>query len=232
VVAESHRVPGRQQLIGIVAPPRPRDLALAPRGSPPAPTKTLYCYSPSLMPTPADWPPDAIATGYWLRDDRSDAEPLNPDLESFGRRNAHDLHRFRQQRRARFGPSGRCGEQCRTTSRPPSCDRERLGAFPTRCRRSPSRRRGDDSCRSTRGASHDHLPLPGRPALLGAAAHWTGAGPQPMPAKSATPRATCIGHPEARDDGDMRTRASELSMGIAGEDGTGRASEQIESTLT
>jgi sterol 3beta-glucosyltransferase len=46
-------------------------------------SKTLYGYSPSLVPTPSDWPPDAIATGYWLRDDRSDAEPLNPDLESF-----------------------------------------------------------------------------------------------------------------------------------------------------
>jgi sterol 3beta-glucosyltransferase len=35
------------------------------------------------VPTPADWPPDSIATGYWLREAGSDAEPLNPDLESF-----------------------------------------------------------------------------------------------------------------------------------------------------
>jgi sterol 3beta-glucosyltransferase len=30
-----------------------------------------------------DWPPDTIATGFWLREERSGVEPLNPDLESF-----------------------------------------------------------------------------------------------------------------------------------------------------
>jgi sterol 3beta-glucosyltransferase len=66
---------------GLISDWRSASLAL-PRGRPLAPTKTLYCYSPSLVPTPSDWPPDAIATGYWLRDDRSEAEPLSPDLES------------------------------------------------------------------------------------------------------------------------------------------------------
>ena len=55
-------------------------LALAPRGSPPPPARTLYCYSPSLVPTPRDWPADAVATG---------------------------LRRLRQQCRARTRPCGR-----------------------------------------------------------------------------------------------------------------------------
>ena len=53
-----------------------------------------------------------------------------------------------------------------------------------------------------------------------------------MPAKRLTPERLASAIQKARDDGDMRTRSSELSMGIAGEDGTGRASEQIESILT
>jgi sterol 3beta-glucosyltransferase len=75
-------------------------------------------------------------------------------------------------------------------------------------------------------------PFQGDQHFWGAAVHRAGAGPQPMPAKRLTPERLASAIQKARDDGDMRTRASELSMGIAGEDGTGRASEQIESTLT
>ena len=56
-------------------------LALAPRGKPPAAAKTLYCYSPSLVPTPADWPSDTVATGYWLRPSR--CRPVDPALDGF-----------------------------------------------------------------------------------------------------------------------------------------------------
>jgi hypothetical protein len=42
-----------------------------------------YCYSPSLVPTPADWPPDAVATGYWLRKRGDSAGPAGVGLESF-----------------------------------------------------------------------------------------------------------------------------------------------------
>jgi hypothetical protein len=51
---------------GLIRDWRSESLALRP-----APTrhadKTLYCYSPKLVPTPIDWPPDTIATGFWLR---------------------------------------------------------------------------------------------------------------------------------------------------------------------
>jgi sterol 3beta-glucosyltransferase len=68
---------------GLIRDWRSESLALGPRDEPPPPAKTLYCYSSSLVPTPADWPPDTIATGFWLREASSDEEALNPDLESF-----------------------------------------------------------------------------------------------------------------------------------------------------
>ena len=47
----------------------------------PRPAKTLYCYSPNVVPTPHDWPPDTVATGYWLSED--DDGPIDPELEAF-----------------------------------------------------------------------------------------------------------------------------------------------------
>jgi UDP:flavonoid glycosyltransferase YjiC (YdhE family) len=52
-----------------------------------------------------------------------------------------------------------------------------------------------------------------------------------MPAKKLAPERLASAIRKARDDGDMRTRAAELSKRIAEEDGTGRAAEQIESIL-
>ena len=67
---------------GLIRSWREDHLGLAPRGDPPAPARTLYCYSPSLVPTPADWPPDAVATGYWLRE-RLREEPVDAGLKAF-----------------------------------------------------------------------------------------------------------------------------------------------------
>ena len=35
------------------------------------------------MPTPADWRPGTVATGYWLRDHGDGAQPADPGLERF-----------------------------------------------------------------------------------------------------------------------------------------------------
>ena len=67
---------------GLIRSWRGESLALAPRGKPPAAVKTLYCYSPSLVATPADWPPDTVATGYWLRD-QAGADRVDPALDGF-----------------------------------------------------------------------------------------------------------------------------------------------------
>ena len=92
---------------GLIRSWREDHLGLAPRGDPPAPAKTLYCYSPSLVPTPADWPPDTVATGYWLREGRGE-EPVDPELEAFvARGRAAGLCRLRKQRRSRSRPPER-----------------------------------------------------------------------------------------------------------------------------
>lgn len=43
---------------------------------------TLYCYSPSVLPAPPDWPPSEHVTGYWLLDTPPDWEPPE-DLAAF-----------------------------------------------------------------------------------------------------------------------------------------------------
>jgi len=81
----SYRLVGQlsRPYAGLIRSWRSDRLNLAPRGKPPAPAKTLYCYSPSLVPTPADWPPDTVATGYWLREQGDSAGPVDLSLESF-----------------------------------------------------------------------------------------------------------------------------------------------------
>jgi hypothetical protein len=76
---ESYRLAGAlsRPYAGLIRGWRSDRLNLAPRGKPPAPAKTLYCYSPSLVPTPADWPAGTVAAGYWLRDHRDDAAPAD-----------------------------------------------------------------------------------------------------------------------------------------------------------
>jgi sterol 3beta-glucosyltransferase len=46
------------------------------------PMPTLYSYSPLVVPTPPDWHPSTVATGYWFLEQRSDWQPPT-DLLSF-----------------------------------------------------------------------------------------------------------------------------------------------------
>lgn len=39
------------------------------------PVPVLYSYSPHVVPTPADWPAHAIATGYWFLDEQQEYQP-------------------------------------------------------------------------------------------------------------------------------------------------------------
>jgi sterol 3beta-glucosyltransferase len=43
---------------------------------------TLYAYSPTVVPVPADWGPDVLVTGYWFLDDRTGWSPP-PALAAF-----------------------------------------------------------------------------------------------------------------------------------------------------
>ncbi len=74
-------------------------------------------------------------------------------------------------------------------------------------------------------------PFQGDQYFWGAAVHRAGAGPQPMPVKKLTPDRLASAIRAVRDDTDMQARAAVLSERIAQENGAGRASDQIESTL-
>src|SRR5690606_26740529 len=43
--------------------------------APPGPVATLYAYSPSVLPKPADWGEDVHVTGYWFLSDNAAYQP-------------------------------------------------------------------------------------------------------------------------------------------------------------
>jgi sterol 3beta-glucosyltransferase len=238
---------------GLIRDWRSDSLALARRGSPPVPAKTLYCHSPSLVPTPADWPPDTIATGFWLRGERSDAEPLNPRLESFlavgappiyigfgssvGSDPAHlcaVVSNAVQQADIRAviasGWGALRGAQSNSQTMVIETAPHRL-LFPRVAAVVHHGGAGTTAAGLLAARPTLICPFQGDQHFWGAAVHRAGAGPQPMPVKKLAPERLASAIRAARDDADMRARAVDLSKRIAQEDGTGRASEQIESTL-
>jgi sterol 3beta-glucosyltransferase len=237
---------------GLIRSWRADSLKLQPRGKPRKAARTLYCYSPSLVPTPRDWPPEAVATGYWLRDGGA-AESVDPELESFVAADPPPVY-------VGFGSS--VGpDPARLGAAIPQAIRE-LGARAVIAtgwggvsdvgdgaeimvvERAPHRwlfprvaavvhhgGAGTTAAGLVAGRPTVVCPFQGDQHFWGAAIHRAGAGPEPLPAKKLTHErlAALIG--AAIQDSTMQGRATELSERIAGEDGVGRASEQIEASL-
>jgi sterol 3beta-glucosyltransferase len=237
---------------GLIRSWRGDSLDLAPRGTPPAAPKTLYCYSPSLVPTPADWPPDTIATGYWLRD-QTGPNPVDPALEDFVAAGVPPIY-------VGFGSSV-------------GSDPARLGAAVSDAVRRAGVRaviasgwgaisglRSDSDTLVVESAPHHWLfprvaavvhhggagttaaglvaarptvicPFQGDQYFWGAAVRGAGAGSQPLAAKKLTPASLASAIRIAVTDSAMQARAAELSKRIILEDGATRASAQIESVL-
>jgi sterol 3beta-glucosyltransferase len=239
---------------GLIRDWRSDRLNLAARGKPPPPAKTLYCYSPSLVPTPADWPPGTVATGYWLREQGDGPQPVDPSLESFVAAGAPPVY-------VGFGSSV-------------GPDPTRVGAAVRGAVRQAGIRaviasgwgglsgvRDDSDVLVIQSAPHHWLfprvaavvhhggagttaagllaarptvvcPFQGDQYFWGAAVHRAGAGPQPLPANKLAPSRLAPAIRAALDDSTMQARTAQLSERIAQEDGAARASEQIESILT
>ena len=237
---------------GLIRNWRRDSLGLASRGRPPAPARTLYCYSPSLVPTPADWPPTAVATGYWVRENGA-GEPADPALESFVGAGTTPIY-------VGFGSSV-------------GPDPGRLGAAVVEAVREAGVRaviatgwgglgdvEGGDETMVIERAPHRWLfprvaavvhhggagttaagLLAGRPTVVcpfqgdqhfwGAAVHRAGAGPEPLPVKKLRAAKLAAAIRTALDDPGIRDRASGLARRIGREDGPGRASEQVEACL-
>jgi sterol 3beta-glucosyltransferase len=237
---------------GLIRSWRRDSLVLAPRGKPPAAAKTLYCYSPSLVPTPADWPPDTVATGYWLRD-QAGADPVDPALDGFLAAGAPPIY-------VGFGSSvGREPERLGAAVRD-AAHRAGVRAVIASGWGAMSNLRSDSDTIVVASAPHRWLfqrvaavvhhggagttaaglvaarptvicPFQGDQHFWGAAVHRAGAGPRPLPANKLTPAALASAIRTAIDDAGMQARAAQLSARIAQEDGATRAAALIESVL-
>jgi sterol 3beta-glucosyltransferase len=227
-------------------------LGLAPRGTPPTAARTLYCYSPSLVPTPSDWPRRAVATGYWLRDPTGN-EQIHPGVESFVASGDPPLY-------IGFGSSV-------------GPDPAQLGAIVKEAVVEAGVRAviatgwggmsgipSDDQALVIGNVPHSWLfprvaavvhhggagttaagllaarptvicPFQGDQYFWGAAVARAGAGPRPLAAKKLTRGNLASAIRIAVGDSGMQRRAAELSERIKDEDGTGQASEEVESSL-
>ncbi len=248
------------RLVGLLSRPyaglsrrwRRNQLTLAPRGKPPRPARTLYCYSPSLVPTPKDWPPDTVATGYWLRDE-THAEPVDPALAAFVDNGSPTVY-------IGFGssvgsdPAGlgaavgeavqRAGVRAVIATGWGAISGVRSGADTLVVDRVPHRwlfprvaavvhHGGAGTTAAGLIAARPTVvcPFQGDQYFWGAAVDRAGVGPRPVPVKRLRPDSLAAAIRAAVSNAEMHARAAELSTRITHEDGTTRASEQIEDVL-
>jgi sterol 3beta-glucosyltransferase len=247
------------RLVGLLTRPyanlirrwREDHLALPGRGNPPDPARTLYCYSPSLVPTPRDWPPNAVATGYWLREDGEEA--VDPELEAFVARDLPPVY-------VGFGSS--VGPEPSHLGASVSAAVREAGARAVIAtgwgglnglemetdsmvvERAPHRwlfprvaavvhhgGAGTTAAGLLAGRPTVVCPFQGDQHFWGAAVHRAGVGPEPRPAKKVTSDSLAAAIRAAMENSAIRARAAELSQQLRREDGTGQASQQIEETL-
>jgi sterol 3beta-glucosyltransferase len=237
---------------GLIRNWRSDSLALAPRVKPPAAVKTLYCYSPSLVPTPADWPPETVATGYWLRD-QTGPDVLDPALEGFIAAGAPPIY-------VGFGSSvgpdpvnlgsavgeavHRAGVRAVIASGWGAMSDMRSASDIIVVESAPHRwlfprvaavvhHGGAGTTAAGLAAARPTIicPFQGDQHFWGAAVHRVGAGPQPLPANKLSPGSLASAIRAVINDSAMQARATELSERITREDGATQASAQIESVL-
>lgn len=243
---------GSRPFRGMVAEWRRTRLGLGPRregeyvqGGRPIPV--LHAFSRHVVPPPADWPSEAVVTGYWFpRRSRAWEPPADLDafLEAgpppvyvgFGSVAGIDRDGITRMVSAALGRAGVRGILATGTGAAPALLSDTVLAIP--------------------GAPHDWL-FPrmaavvhhggagttaaglaaGRPTVIcpattdqpfwGRVVHELGAGPVPIPRKQLTVERLAEGIRAAMTDGEMRRRAASLGEAIRAEDGVARAVEEI-----
>jgi sterol 3beta-glucosyltransferase len=236
---------------GLIRRWRKERLGLAPRTRPPPAAATLYCYSPLLVPTPPDWPPDVQATGFWRRErrdaavdgavERFVAAGPPPVYVGFGSSVGPDPARLG----ATVGEAlARAGVRAVVATGWGALGNVRDGAdtlvveaaphdwlFPRVAAVVHHGGAGTTAAGLHAGRPTVICPFGGDQPFWGAAVHRAGVGPAPLPAKALTPDrlAEAIRWAVASDAG--RSRAAGLADALRREDGTGRACERIESAV-
>ena len=205
------------------------------------------------MATPTDWTPDAIATGFWLRESMSDAAPLNPDLESFLAAGAPPIYigfgssvgpdpthlaavvsNAVQQAGVRAVIASGWGALREVHSNYNTMvidSAPHRSLFPRVAAVVHQGGAGTTAAGLLAARPTVICPFQGDQHFWGAAVHRAGAGAQPMPVKRLAPERLASAIQTASNDVDMRARAAELSERMSQEEGAERASEQIESIL-
>ena len=238
---------------GLIRGLRREDLGLAESGRPPAPARTLYCYSPSLVPRPPDWPADVAVTGFWLGAGNDSAPAPDPALERFLAAGTQPVY-------VGFGSSVGRDPALLGTAAAEGARQAGVRAIIATGWGGMRDVSGDADTLVVERADHAWLfprvaavvhhggagttaagllaarptvvcPFQGDQHFWGAAVHCAGAGPEPLPARKLTPARLAAAIRTAVDNGGMQARALDLSGRMRAEDGTGQASEHIEAVL-
>jgi UDP:flavonoid glycosyltransferase YjiC (YdhE family) len=211
---------------------------------------TLYCYSPSVLPAPSDWPATAHVTGYWLFDRPCGWEP-SPELAAFldtqgppvvyvgfGSMVTDDPRRRHKLIRDALQRAGVRGVLLGDPAVTPSDDLSHVVSSVPHAWLFPRMSAVvHHAGASTVGAGLTAgVPTVTCPHFLdqpfwGSLVHALGAGPRPLPAHDLTPRNLAAAIGQAVSDQAMRHRAEQLGRRLRNESGIEAACGIVERAL-
>jgi sterol 3beta-glucosyltransferase len=236
----------RNKVLGLPPIAKNPDLFLHADGSR---VPILYPYSPSVLPIPEDFPPDAHVTGYWFLDSSSDWQP-DPELVKFLKSGPSPVY-------IGFGSMGGVGgdERAKVVLEALKKSGQRgliakgwggLKAsdfpddvfmldtvphdwlFPQVAAVVHHGGAGTTAAGLRAGKPSIVCPFLGDQGFWGDVVHQLGAGPKPIPQRRLTADRLADAIKIATQDVEMQRRANEIGQKIRKEDGIARAVEVIE----
>ena len=225
------------------------DLGLPPKPKQRRPAATLYAYSPSVLPKPADWGPEVQVTGYWFLPS-SPAYEADAELAAFLAAGPPPVY-------VGFGSMPSLAAAERTRIVVAALQRAGVRGLLALGGGAMARCKVPDSIHMIDGAPHDWL-FPrmsavmhhggagstaaglraGRPTIIcpffgdqpfwGAVVHGLGAGPRPIPRKRFAVPVLADALREATTSALMQAQAANLGTAIARENGVAAAIAVLE----
>ncbi|MER5782723.1 glycosyltransferase [Streptomyces mobaraensis] len=211
---------------------------------------TLYCYSPSVLPAPPDWPSSEHVTGYWLPDTPSGWEPPRELAEfldaqgppvvyaGFGSMLTDDQRGRHELVRGAFRQAGVRGVLLGDPEVTPSDDLVHVvpsvphsWLFPRMAAVVHHGGASTVGAGLTAGIPTVVCPHFFDQPFWGSLVHRLGAGPSPIPAPELTTRNLAGAIVRAVNDRDMRRRAEWLGRRLRAESGVETACDIVERSL-